>query len=38
MYILAIKGKESEGAYAPTVDSGQILYISVKRMDTPIVL
>ena len=30
MYILAIKGKETEGAYAPTVDSGQILYLFLE--------
>jgi|TARA_R100000005_G_C4960313_1_gene177257 hypothetical protein len=33
MYILAIKGKESEGAYAPTVDSGQILYLFLEAED-----
>lgn len=30
MYILAIKGKETEGAYAPTVDSNQILYLFLE--------
>ena len=33
MYILAIKGKETEGAYAPTVDSGQILYLFLEAED-----
>tara|TARA_Y100000004_G_scaffold49252_1_gene54210 strand:- start:541 stop:804 length:264 start_codon:yes stop_codon:yes gene_type:complete len=33
MYILAIKGKESEGAYAPTVDSSQILYLFLEAED-----
>lgn len=33
MYILAIKGKEAEGAYAPTVDSGQILYLFLEAED-----
>ena len=33
MYILAIKGKETEGAYAPTVDSSQILYLFLEAED-----
>ena len=33
MYILAIKGKETEGAYAPTVDSNQILYLFLDAED-----
>jgi|TARA_B100000073_G_scaffold46481_1_gene34425 hypothetical protein len=33
MYILAIKGKETEGAYAPSVDSGQILYLFLDAED-----
>jgi len=33
MYILAIKGKETEGAYAPTVDSNQILYLFLEAED-----
>jgi hypothetical protein len=33
MYILAIKGKETEGAYAPTVDNNQILYLFLEAED-----
>lgn len=33
MYILAIKGKETEGAYAPSIDSGQILYLFLEAED-----
>jgi len=33
MFILAIKGKETEGAYAPSVDNSQILYLFLEAED-----
>ena len=33
MYILTIKGKEDEGAYAPNVGSNNVLYLFEEEED-----